>query len=141
MAESGLCLALNFWNNALSQHFAQLHTPLIERVDIPDNALSEDRVLVERDELAKRFRHEPFGKHRVRWPVALENAVRHEPVRRALRLDFFRCLTEGQRFGLSKDVCQEHIVMAPKRGQRFGKRYEVAWNKSRSLMNQLVEGV
>ncbi len=49
MTELGLGPALQFRQNALSQHFAQFHTPLIERVDAPDRALDEDFVLVERD--------------------------------------------------------------------------------------------
>ncbi len=36
----------------LRQLFAQLHAPLVKAVDIPENALGEDRVLVERNKLA-----------------------------------------------------------------------------------------
>ena len=65
---------------------AQLDAPLVERVDVPDRALREDGVLVEGDELAEHFRREPLGEDRVRRAVAFENPVRHEPIRRALRL-------------------------------------------------------
>src|SRR6185369_13880884 len=37
--------------DALSKDLAELDTPLIERVDLPDHALGEDAVLVESDEL------------------------------------------------------------------------------------------
>ncbi len=40
MAKGGLCLALEFRDNALSQHFTQLHPPLVEGVNVPDDALS-----------------------------------------------------------------------------------------------------
>ncbi len=83
MAESGLRLALKFRNDVLSQHFAQLNPPLIERINVPDNALGEDAMLVKSDELAERFRREPLGDERIRWTVALENPVRHEPIRGA----------------------------------------------------------
>ena len=42
MAERGLCLALELRDNALGQHLAKLDAPLVERVDLPDGALSED---------------------------------------------------------------------------------------------------
>src|SRR4029453_261333 len=48
-------------------------------------------------------------------------------------------LTEGQGFGLSEHVRQEHVVVPAKRVERLVERYEVAWNESRSLMNQLIE--
>src|SRR6266480_5085480 len=98
MAESGLRLALKFRNDALSQHFAQLDAPLVERINVPDNALGENRMLVKSDELAERFRREPFSEDRVRWTVALEDAMRHEPIRRAVSLDLLGRLSEGQGF-------------------------------------------
>jgi hypothetical protein len=42
MVESGLRLALEFRDDALSQYFAQLHAPLVEGVDVPDDALGEN---------------------------------------------------------------------------------------------------
>src|SRR6266849_2466280 len=141
MPERGLWLALEFRDDALSQYFAQLNTPLVERVDVPDDALGEDVVLVESDELAKRFRREPFGEDRIRRAVTLEDSVGHEPIRRALSFDLLGRLTEGQRFGLSEHVRQEHVVVPTKRIERLVERYEVAGNESRSLMNQLIEGM
>ena len=62
MAELGLCLALEFGDDALGQHLAQFDAPLVERVDVPDDALREDAVLVKRDQLAERRRREPVGR-------------------------------------------------------------------------------
>src|SRR5918992_5874561 len=98
-------------------------------------------MLVERDKLAEGFRREPFGENRIRRAIALEDSMRHEPIRRALSFDLFGRLTEGQRFALSEDVRQQHIVMPAKRVERLVESDEVAWNESRSLMNQLVERV
>src|SRR6266576_1406099 len=67
--------------------------------------------------------------------------MRHEPIRRALSFDLVGRLTEGQGFGLSEHVGQEHVVVPPKPIERLVKRYEVTWNEPRSLMNQLVERV
>src|SRR5262249_16389683 len=139
MAESGLRFALEFRDDALSQYFAQLHAPLVEGVDVPDHALGEDAMLVKSDELAECFRREPFGDERIRRAVAREDAMRHKPIRRAVSLDLLGRLPEGQGFGLSEHVCQEHVVVPTKRVERPGERYEVAGNESRSLMNQLVE--
>src|SRR5262245_48041304 len=104
MAERGLCLALEFRVNQLCTHLVEFHAPLIERVNVPDRALGEYAVLVKRDQLAENFRREPIGEDRVRGAVALKDAVRYEPVRRALCLDLFSCLSERQRLSLGEDV-------------------------------------
>ena len=52
MVELGLRRALELGDDALGEHLAQLDPPLIERVDVPDGALGEYAVLVERDELS-----------------------------------------------------------------------------------------
>ena len=48
-------LALQFRNDALRQHLAELDAPLVERINVPDDALGEDAVLVEGDEFAQAF--------------------------------------------------------------------------------------
>src|SRR5262245_66490657 len=45
VAEAGLRLALELRDDALRQRLAELHAPLVERVDAPDGALREDLVL------------------------------------------------------------------------------------------------
>ncbi len=50
--------ALDLANDVLGQDLAQLHTPLIEGVDLPDGSLRKNRVLVERHQLAQRFRRQ-----------------------------------------------------------------------------------
>src|SRR6059058_5767544 len=100
MAERGLRLVLELRNDPLGQHLAQLDSPLIERVDVPDDALSEHAVLVERDELSERLRRQPLGEDRVRGAITLEDPMRNQTVRRALGLDLLTRLAEGQRLGL-----------------------------------------
>src|SRR5262245_47113812 len=99
MAELRLGRALKFWDNVLRQHLAELDTPLVKRVNIPDDALSEDGVLVERHERAERGRRELLGEDGIRRAVALEHAVWHQPLRCALGLDFLGCLPKGQGLG------------------------------------------
>src|SRR5262245_36342541 len=69
VAEPGLRLALELRDDALRQGLAELHAPLVERVDAPDGALREDRVLVEGDELAEGLRRELLDEDRVRRAV------------------------------------------------------------------------
>src|SRR5579863_2086491 len=57
--------AAKFRDDPLGEHLAQLHAPLVERIDAPDRALREDAVLVERDQLAERGRREPLDEDRV----------------------------------------------------------------------------
>src|SRR6516165_2029929 len=74
--EIGSCRALQFGDDRLRQRLAQLDAPLVERVDVPNDALGVGAMLVKRDELAQRLGCEPVGENRVRWPVTLEHAVR-----------------------------------------------------------------
>src|SRR6516225_4916012 len=60
------CRALQFGNDRLRQRLAQFDAPLIERVDVPNDALRVDAMLVERDELAQRLRFELVAENRVR---------------------------------------------------------------------------
>ena len=59
MLEGGFRGALELGDNALGQHLAQFHAPLIEGIDLPERPLGEDAVLVECDELAERGRRQP----------------------------------------------------------------------------------
>src|SRR2546426_12397738 len=104
MAERGLLVALELRDDALGQYLAQLDSPLIERVDVPDDALGEHAVLVERDELSERLGRQPLGEDRVRGTGALEHSMGNETVRRGLGLDLLARLAAGQRFGLRGHV-------------------------------------
>src|SRR5438093_863300 len=96
MAERGLRLALELRNDPLGEHLAQLDPPLIERVDVPDDALGEHAVLIERDQLSERLGRQPLGEDRVRGTITLEDAMRNKAVRRALGLDLRPRLAEGR---------------------------------------------
>ncbi len=75
------------------------------------------------------------GEDCVRWAIALEDAMRNEPIRRALGLDLLRRLPESQRFGLREDVCHEHVMVAAKRIERLAKGDKVTGNEPSPLMN------
>src|ERR1700730_14941901 len=137
MAEGRLCLALEFRDDALGQHLAKFHAPLVERVNLPDGALGEHTVLVKGYQLTENFRREPIGEDCVRRAIALEDPVRYEPIRSALGLDLLRRFPERQRLRLGEDVREEHVVMAAELVERLAKRDEVRGDESRALMNTL----
>src|SRR6185312_13478183 len=58
---------------------AELHPPLVERVDVPDRALGEHLVLVESDEAPKRARVEAFVEEGAGRAAAGKALVRREP--------------------------------------------------------------
>src|SRR5664279_1306262 len=61
MGELRIRPALELGNATLRKHLAELDAPLVERVDVPDDALHEDAVLVERDQRTERLRRQPLG--------------------------------------------------------------------------------
>src|SRR5262245_52023166 len=139
MAEARLCLALEFRNNALGQHLAQLDAPLIEGVDIPDRPLRENGVFVKGDEFAEDFRGESLREDRIRWTVALEYTGGYERIRCSFRLDILRRFAEGQCLSLCEHVGHEHVMVPAKRIERLTEADEITWDQPRSLMNQLVK--
>src|SRR2546429_373782 len=103
MAKGGLCAALNLKDNALSQNLAELPAPLVKRIDLPDGALGENGMLVERDELAQNLGRKPRCKDSVRRAIALEHSMRNEPVRSAFVFHLLRRFSESQRFSLRSE--------------------------------------
>ena len=129
------------------QPLPQLDPPLVERIHIPDHALHEHLVLVERDQLAQRLRGELLGHDRVGRPVAGEHLVRRQsldPVlahalRRELGDDFLLALPQHQRLGLGKHVRDQLFVMRRHLVLRVGGDEEVAGDHVRALVDELVE--
>lgn len=130
-----LGLALEFRDNSLREHLAQFYSPLVERVDLPDCALREHGVLVERDQLAENRWRKLLGQDGIRRAIALEHAMWHEPVRSAFRFYLVGCFAKGQRLTLCKDVCEKHVVMLAKWIKRFAEGDEVAGYQSRPLVD------
>src|SRR5215831_12666554 len=73
--------------------------------------------------------------------VTLEHAMRHEPVRHAFRFRLLGSLAECQRFGLSQDIGDEHVMMAAERIGRVREGDKVTRNEPGSLVDQLIKGV
>src|SRR5665213_1285344 len=82
-------------NDALRQNFAQFHTPLVERIDLPDRTLCKDAVLVNRYEFAQHFRRQAPRQYNVRGAVPLKSSMRHQSLGSALGANLFRGLAES----------------------------------------------
>ena len=50
----------------------------------------------------------------------------HEPVGRTLGADFFGCLAKGERFTLSENVREQHVMLFAQRVQRLTEGNEIA---------------
>src|SRR4051812_27457469 len=100
MREGRLGGGVQFRKNSPGQDLSEFDTPLVEGVDLPDDALRENRMLVKRYESAQRGRGEPLREDRVRRPIALEHAMGRQPLRRAFVADLLQCFPEGQSLGL-----------------------------------------
>ena len=122
MVEHRLASVLEFGDDALGQNLAELNAPLVARINVPEHALGEDGMLVKRDQLAQYFRRKLVSQNCVRWPVAFEDPVWHQPVRRAFRLHLLRRFAEGKRLGLGENIGHQDIVMAAQLIQRLGER-------------------
>src|SRR5215469_7469216 len=67
--------------------------------------------------------------------------MRHKPIRRAFRLYLRNSLTEGQCLGLGENIGKQHVMLPAQWIEGPRERDEVAGNKPRALMDQLIKGV
>src|ERR1700730_608972 len=132
---------VKLWNDSGCQNLAEFDSPLIERVDIPNDALRKYAVLVERNQFAKNLRREPVGKDGVGRPITLESSMWNQPIRSSFRLHLFGCFAKCKRFGLCKYVGHQEIVMISQGIKRLAETNKIAGDQFCSLMNQLIERV
>ena len=121
--------------------FAELHPPLVERVDAPDRPLREHDVLVERHELAEGGRRQLRGKDGRARPVAGHHLVRDGLGRRAVGGDLLGRPPEGENRALREAVRHQQVVLIADLVIRLGESDEVRRDEPRALMEQLIEGM
>ena len=123
------------------EHLAELHAPLIEAVDVPNHPLREHAVLVEGHKRTEDRRGETIVEDRARGNVARELPMGDESGRCPLGGHLLGALSEGERLGLGKHVCQEHRLMASEGVERMHRAEEVARDPVGALMDELIEGM
>ncbi len=108
---------------------------------LPDHALREHAVLVERDQAPQHARRQQLGQDHVRRPVALHHPVGGDRVGRALGPHLLLGLAERQRLGLREHVGHQQVVVVAQRVERLGEADQVDRDQLRALVDQLVEAV
>ena len=135
----GLQLALD----VLSKGLAQLDTPLVERVDVPDSTLGEGDVLVVGDQSTQGGRGELLCQNRGGGTVAQESLVSNKLLGSALGLDLGRGLSNHQSLRLSEEVSSQHtLVLATLDGVvRLCRHQEIGRDELGTLVQKLEETV
>lgn len=108
---AGLAILVELSQDLLRERLAELDTPLVEAVDVPDSALGEGEVLVVDDQGTKRGRCDLIGQDRGGGTVAQEGLVGDKFVRSALSLDLIWCLADHESLSLSEEVGGKHPVI------------------------------
>ncbi|EPE06598.1 hypothetical protein F503_02726 [Ophiostoma piceae UAMH 11346] len=137
---------VNLVEDLLGQDLAQLDTPLVKRVDVPDGTLSEGDVLVIGDQGTQLGRADVAAdKDAGGRAVAQEHLVGHELVSdAALGADLIGRLADHEGLGLCEVVGGQHLLVdelladgvVGARGQN-----EVSGDQLRALVDELEEGV
>ena len=110
----------------LRKHLAELHTPLVERENIPDDALHKHLVLIERNEGAKRLGGELVREKRIGRPVAFKCLERNKFFRIPFSTALLGGLAERQSLCLREEVCHELVVVIRNGVVRLAESDEVA---------------
>lgn len=138
-----LALAIELAENALGKLLAELNTPLVVGVDVPDCALNESEVLVVSDQSTESTRGDLLGEDRSGRPVAEEGLVGNELAGGALFLDGFGGLADHEGLGLGEEVGGEHalVLVAVDGVVGLGGEDEVGGDQLGALVEELEEGV
>mmetsp|Transcript_27967 Transcript_27967/g.64778 ORF Transcript_27967/g.64778 Transcript_27967/m.64778 type:complete len:246 (-) Transcript_27967:922-1659(-) len=153
---SHLALCGELWQYSLGKLLTELHSPLIERVDIPDDTLRKNLHLVDSNQASKSTGGE-FLKHEgIGGTVAFKHLVRDEFCNLCcvhilgfkLSLHSLGGLSKSKGFRLGKVVGQQDWMVIDWGPNSVGKlvvgingRQEIARNHFGTLVNQLVESV
>src|SRR3569833_4755724 len=137
-------LVHQFWQDRLGQLIAEIYTPLVEGIDLPDDALHEDLVFVERNQGAERARIELLEQYRIGGPITRKCLVQQQPrdlvgahARRAeFCAHFLASLAAHQSLGLSKDVRQQNAMMVADGVVTVDGREELAGNEPCALVDE-----
>lgn len=139
-----VALLIELLENLLGQHLAQLDTPLVEAVDVPDRSLSEGQVLVVDNQSTQLSRADgAANQDRSGRPVTKESLVRNKSLGSTLSSDLLVSLANHESLGLSKVVGGQHLLVKVVGDGvvRLGSQNEVGGDQLGSLVDKLEEGV
>jgi hypothetical protein len=127
----------------LGKRLAELDTPLVEGVDVPDGTLGEGQVLVVGDQSTQSGRGDLLGQNGGGGTVAQEGLVGDKLVGGALCADILRGLANHESLGLGEVVGGEHllVLVVLDRVVRLGSQDEVGGDELSALVEELVERV
>ena len=122
------------------EHLAELDPPLVERVDVPDHALGEDAVLVERDERAE-HRAASSRSARIMLVGRLPSITRCGTSPSAVPSARTSCsvLPKASASACAKTFDDQDVVVVADRVERLAEPDEVDGDELRALVDQLVE--
>lgn len=135
----GLQLLLDLFG----QDLAQLDTPLVEGVDVPDSPLGEGDVLVVGDQSTQSGRSDLLGEDGGGGTVTQEGLVRDKLGGSTLSLDLLGGLANHQSLRLSKEVGSQHALVLATLDRVVGLNghEEIGRNKLGTLVKKLEEAV
>ena len=130
--------------NLLGQHLAQLDTPLVEAVDVPDGTLGEGEVLVVDDESTELGgADDAADEDGRRGTVAEEALVGDQVLGGTLGLDLLVRLSDHESLSLGKVVGSQHLLVQVAGDGVVGlsSQDEVGGDQLGTLVDELEEGV
>ncbi len=139
-SSSGSRRALQFRNDPLRQNLAEFHAPLVEGIDLPDGALREHAVFVQRHQLAESCRRQASSKNVFdgRLPSNNRCGTSQSGVPSALTSPP-SCRTPAPRSGRTRS--RQHVVMPAQGIEGLCESDEVAGYQPGALVDQLIERV
>jgi hypothetical protein len=130
--------------NLLGQNLAQLNTPLVKAVDVPDSTLGKGEVLVVDDQGTQLGgTNGAADKDGGRGSVAQEALVRNKLFGSTLGTDLLVCLADHESLSLGEVVGGKHLLVeiVADRVVRLGGEDEVGGDQLGALVDELEEGV
>lgn len=139
-----VALLIKLLENLLGQNLAQLDTPLVEAVDVPDSTLSEGEMLVVDDQSTQLGRaNGTTDEDRGCRSVTQESLVGNKLLRSTLSANLLIGLANHESLSLGKVVGGKHLLVEVVADGvvRLGSEDEVGGDQLGTLVNKLEEGV
>lgn len=156
---SRLLIIIKLSLDLLGQRLAELNTPLVEAVDVPDGTLGKRKVLVVDNQSTESRGCDLVSQDGGSRSVAQEGLVRDKVIRRTLCLNLVGGLADHKSLSLGEEVGCKHpehvsqqylyenisnlllVLVIVDRVVALGSHDEISGDELGALVEQLVEGV